>query len=63
MHNDISTLLQHLGAVGGSARVPAQVLLADVVQGQDAGELCVCLQGPALRFYHCSLHLVAKNKA
>lgn len=63
MHDDIGALLQHLGAVGGSARVPAQILLADIVQGQDAGELCVRLQGPALRFYHSSLHLVAQNRA
>lgn len=58
MHNDIGALLQHLGAVGGSARVLAQVLLADIVEGEDAGELCVRLQGPALRLYHCLLCLV-----
>lgn len=43
MHDDVGALLQHLGAVGGSARVLAQVLLADVVEGQDTGELRVCL--------------------
>lgn len=43
MHDDIGALLQHLGAVGGSARVLAQVLLADIVEGQDTGELRVCL--------------------
>lgn len=57
MHDDISALLQHLGTVGGHAGVLAQVLLADVVEGQDAGELRVCLQGPALRLHHCLLCL------
>lgn len=33
MHDDVRALLQHLGTVGGCARVLAQVLLADIVQG------------------------------
>lgn len=57
VHNDISALLQHLGITGGSACVLSQVLLADIVEGQDTGELCLCLQGPALRLDHCSLRL------
>lgn len=53
VHDDIGALLQHLGTIGGSARVLPQVLLADVVEGQDTGELRVCLQGPALGLDHC----------
>lgn len=57
VHDDVGALLQHLGTVGGSACVLAQVLLADVVESQDTGELCVCLQRPPLRLYHCPLRL------
>lgn len=57
VHNDISALLQHLGTIGGSACVLPQVLLADIVEGQDTVELRVCLQGPALGLDHCSLRL------
>lgn len=57
VHNDISALLQHLGTTGGSARVLPQVLLADIVEGEDTEELCVCLHRPALGVDHCSLCL------
>lgn len=58
MHNDIGALLQHLGTSGGSACVLPQVLLADVVEGQGAEELCLCLQGlSVLGLDHCSLCL------
>lgn len=57
VHNDISALLQLLDSIGGSACVLPQVLLADIVEGQGAEELCVCLQGPALGLDHCSLCL------
>ena len=43
MHNDLSALLELLDTIVGLAHVRAQVTLADVVDGEDAGELCVSL--------------------
>lgn len=48
MHNDLGALPESLDAVVGLAHVWAQVVLADVVDGQDAGELCVSLLGAPL---------------
>lgn len=49
MHNDLSALLELLDAIVGLAHVWAQVVLADVVDGEDAGELRVSLLGAPLR--------------
>lgn len=48
MHNDLGALPESLDAVVGLAHVWAQIVLADVVDGQDAGELCVSLLGAPL---------------
>ena len=48
MHNDLSALLELLDTIVGLAHVRAQVTLADVVDGEDAGELCVSLLGAPL---------------
>lgn len=49
MHNDLSALLELLDAIVGQTHIWAQVVLADVVDGEDAGELCVSLLGSPLR--------------
>ena len=48
VHNDLSALLELLDTIVGLAHVGTQVTLADVVDGEDAGELCVSLLGAPL---------------
>lgn len=50
MHNDLGALPELLDAVVGFTHILAQVMLADVVDGQDAGELCVSLLGAPLGY-------------
>lgn len=50
MHNDLRAFPEPLNAVVGLTHVGAQVVLADIVDGQDAGEFCVSLLGTPLRY-------------
>lgn len=49
MHDDLGAVPEPLDAVVGLAHVGAQVVLADIVDGQDAGEFRVRLLGAPLR--------------
>lgn len=50
VHNDLCALPESLDSIVSLAHVRTQVMLADVVDGQDAGELCVSLLGAPLRY-------------
>lgn len=50
MHNDLCAFPEPLNAIVGLTHVGTQVVLADIVDGQDAGEFCVSLLGTSLRY-------------
>lgn len=58
MHDDIYALLQVLFSIASLACVFSQVLLAHILDDQDAGEFSMGLLGPPLRqFYGFPVHL------
>lgn len=50
MHNDLCAFSELLNPIVGLTHIGAQVVLADIVDGQDAGEFCVGLLGTPLRY-------------
>lgn len=50
VHNDLRAFPEPLNSIVGLTHIGAQVVLADIVDGQDAGEFRVGLLGTPLRY-------------